>query len=165
VDRLLERLRSQAEVSATLAGARLLARRGEVLVGREVGRRGLTPVDAAAAAAAVWDGRFELNLVEPGEVRGLGGSASRLSRAEREALKGVPAPFRPTLPVVETASGAVFCPLFTTPPQARSLVRERWFAACGGVGHEREIGGDRVNGAARAGALSTEASKTESVSG
>jgi tRNA(Ile)-lysidine synthase len=165
LDRLVERLRSGTEVSATLAGARLLTRDGEVLVGREPGRAGLSLSRVLPGERAVWDGRFELNLVEAGEVRALAGSASRLGRAERDALQAVPAPFRPTLPVVETSSGAVFCPLFTMPQQARSLVRERWFAACGGVRHEREIGRETVNGAARAGALSTEASKTESVSG
>ena len=98
-------------------------------------------------------------------MRGLGGSAARLSRAERAALKAIRPALRPSLPVVETASGAVFCPLFTMPAQARSLVGERWLAACGAVSREAEIASVVVNGAARAGALSIEASAAESVSG
>ena len=126
---LVERLGTGGEVSATLAGAEVLARGGEVLVGREPGRAGLPTMQAPSRDGGVWDGRFEVNLQVAGEVRALAGSATRLSRAEREALRSVPPPFRPPLPVVETASGAVYCPLFTMPPQARSLVGERWLAA------------------------------------
>jgi hypothetical protein len=95
----------------------------------------------------------------------LAGSAARLGRGERAALKGVPAAFRPAMPVVETGSGAVYCPLFTTPPQARSLVGERWLAACGAFTREQDVRAGMVNGAARAGVLSSLRSTAESVSG
>jgi hypothetical protein len=88
---------------------------------------------------AVWDGRFEVNAAEPGTVRALAGLAARLSPDERAALKPVPGWLRPALPVIETASGAVFLPLLAHPSQARSLVGERLRSACGEFTREREI--------------------------
>ena len=115
-----------------------------MVFGRDAGERsrgGLAPVHAKPGQPAVWDGRFEVNLVDARTVRALGGRGARMAAADRAALKAVPARLRPALPVAETASGAVFCPLFTMPEQARSLVGERWLAACGAVTREQEIPG------------------------
>ena len=128
----------------------------EVLVGRDPGRLGLPVLAVEPGGAVVWDGRFEVGSPETGVVRALRGSAGRLSAMERAALRAVPAAFRGTLPVVETASGAVSCPLFTMPRQARPLGGERLRAACGAFTREQDVPASVVNGAARAGALSVE---------
>lgn len=138
---LMERLRSGTVGTATLAGARVLADGDAVVIGREPGRAGLPAVQVRKGESVVWDGRFEVASEEAGVVRALAGSAGRLSKPEAAALKAVPAPFRPTLPVVETASGAVSCPLFTMPAQARSLAGERRRAACGAFTREQDIPG------------------------
>ncbi|HEX8570872.1 MAG TPA: tRNA lysidine(34) synthetase TilS [Caulobacteraceae bacterium] len=139
VQRLAERLRSGGAFTATLAGARLIAIGTQVLVGRESGRSGLAELAVEPGRSVVWDGRFEVASQQSAVVKPLRGSAARLSRADREALRTVPAPFRPTLPVIETGAGAVACPLFTMPPAARSRVGERLRAACGAFSREQDI--------------------------
>jgi tRNA(Ile)-lysidine synthase len=142
VDRVLALLGGEADVTATLAGARIEADGQEVNFRREsgeAGRGGLSPVALHAHQPAVWDGRFELTTTREGlEVRALAGLSRRLPEAQRRALAALPVRARPGLPVVADASGAVSCPLLdnTADLVVRSLVHDRLLAAAGLV--ERE---------------------------
>ncbi|RAK61677.1 tRNA lysidine(34) synthetase TilS [Phenylobacterium hankyongense] len=144
LDRVLALLRGDADVTATLAGARIEADGREVRFLREAGetaRGGLSPVALRADEPAVWDGRFELTATRDGlEARALAGLSRRLPDAQRRALAALPAPARPGLPVVVDASGAVSCPLLADEGGVivRSLVQDRLLAAAGLV--EREPG-------------------------
>jgi tRNA(Ile)-lysidine synthase len=110
VERLLQELRAGLAGGRTLGGCLIVPRRGRVLVCRE-------PEAVAASVAAPpgertsWDGRFVLRLppgAPPGLSLGAGGAA-------QGAAEGVPAPARPTLPVLRNAAG----------PQARPAPRFR----------------------------------------
>lgn len=69
LDRLASRIGAGEDFTATLAGARIVAEADLVLIGREPGdlrrrpgaRPGLEP-----DRAAVWDGRYEITMSEPG---------------------------------------------------------------------------------------------------
>ncbi|KRA62609.1 tRNA(Ile)-lysidine synthetase [Caulobacter sp. Root656] len=87
----------------------------------------------------VWDGRYELTAVEAGlVVRPLQGLAARLPAAQRQALKGLPAAARPSLPVLLAPDGTVTCPILagTKATRARCLVMDRFEAATGRVDQE-----------------------------
>ncbi|SFJ18799.1 tRNA lysidine(34) synthetase TilS [Caulobacter sp. UNC279MFTsu5.1] len=87
----------------------------------------------------VWDGRYELLATAPGlVVRPLQGLAARLPPAQRQALKGLPAAARPSLPVVVDPEGGVGCPILAEAKttQARCLVADRFDAATGRVDQE-----------------------------
>ncbi len=87
----------------------------------------------------VWDGRYEITAVTPGlTVRALQGLAARLPAAQRQALKGLPAAARPSLPVVLAPDGTVSCPILAEPnaTPARCLVMDRFHAATGRVDQE-----------------------------
>ena len=86
---------------------------------------------------------FEITVDVPGlTVRPLKGLAARLSPAERAALTRIPAPARPSLPVL-TREGdqSVTCPFLAEAPgvRVRSLAQARFAAACGLTAHERAI--------------------------
>ena len=107
-----ERLRG-GDFIATLAGARIEARGGEVLFCREAGERrrgGLLAADLPPGAS-VFDGRFEMTARRAGyRVTALRGLAERLPAAERRRLKQVPPAARAALPVIVSPSGDVSCP-------------------------------------------------------
>jgi tRNA(Ile)-lysidine synthase len=142
LDGLLTRLRGTADVSATLAGARIAAREGQVLIARDAGqarREGLSPLRLGAGEGAVWDGRFGLRSNRDGcEVDLLAGRAARLDAGERRALAGLPAIARPALPAVARPSGQVSCPILATTGEIElwPLVKQRFMAACGTVSKE-----------------------------
>jgi tRNA(Ile)-lysidine synthase len=141
--RLTERLNSEETFTATLAGARIEAAASAVLFMRDAGetaRGGLQPLRLKPDQPAVWDGRFELTAFAPATVAPLKGQASRLSPAERNALKAVPAAARPALPVLTTPDG-VTCPLLTAVPSAaiRPLALERFRAAMGFIEREPDL--------------------------
>lgn len=142
LERLLNRLRSGEDFTATLAGARIVAHGARILFAREAGegrRSGLSPLMLAAGATGVWDGRYEITAGPMATtIRPLGGLASRLSADERQALKGFHAAVRPVLPAVLDAAGGVSSPILAGAEmiRARVLIRERFEAASGLVDQE-----------------------------
>ncbi len=139
---LAARLAGDDAVTATLAGASVVAAGESVQILREPGesaRGGLAPVRIEARAVAVWDGRFEIHAgAEAVEVRGLGGASTALTRAERETLRAWSPRARRGLPLisVDNAAGSLLAP----PPgvTVRELVGERLSAACGLVEREAD---------------------------
>jgi tRNA(Ile)-lysidine synthase len=141
VDRLFARATGQEAFQATLAGCKIIGGEDLLLVrdGGEIRRGGLSPVDLREGEPVVWDGRFEFVAQGRGlSVRALAGAASRLAPALRQALRAVPAPARPALPLVEAAQGPLACPALACIPrvQARALIAERFLAACGAISQE-----------------------------
>jgi hypothetical protein len=94
----------------------------------------------------VWDGRFQMDGgAEGGQVIALRGHAKRLGPLDRTRLARLPAPLRPTLPLVSRADGSVYLPAFTGEPimlnkVADSLILQRLEAACGRIITERALG-------------------------
>lgn len=137
VDRLAAAVRGTERVSATLAGARVLASPSEVLFVREAGeaaRGGLPELAVPAGRAIVWDGRFELRAEREGlRLRRLAGLAARLPAGERRPLAELPAAVRPSLPVLETPQGEISCPLLASQPgvTVTALTHPRLLAAAG----------------------------------
>lgn len=139
--RLVERLRSGETFAATLAGARIEA--GEdVLVRRDAGetaRGGLAPLALAPGETGVWDGRWEVSAGDAAlTVTALKGRAAGLSPDQRAILAGVPAPARPSLPLILRHGAAPFLAPLDGPGLAveggarvRSLVLDRFKAAVG----------------------------------
>ncbi len=125
--RVAEALRGRGPFIATLAGARIVAEEGAARLFREPGeaaRAGLAPL----RPPGVFDGRFE--IATGAEVRRLSGLMGRLSPADRDRLRQVPAAARGALPAVVEADGSVrLAPL-------ESLVGERLRAAAGLVQRE-----------------------------
>lgn len=111
--RMMDRLRSGEDFHAGLAGARIEARGETVLVGREPGefrRRAPGDVRLTPGQSAVWDGRYEIVIAEPGwTVTAAAGRLNRLSDADRAVVSGVPAWARGALPVLirDDATGPV----------------------------------------------------------
>jgi tRNA(Ile)-lysidine synthase len=137
VERLQDRLSQTTDITATLGGARIVAARDKVTIGRDAGesaRGGLPDLDLKAGETVVWDGRFELTAHAAGLNAGpLKGRIAALPPAERAALKRVPAWARPALPAV-FGPGLVTSPLLAEGPvQARCLVADRFSAAIGAV--------------------------------
>jgi len=101
---LSDRLASDPPFTATLAGARVVADRAGVLIGREPGelrRRAVRDVDLAPGVPAVWDGRFEISILEAGwRVTAAAGRLNALSDADRAVVRTVPAWARGALPVL-----------------------------------------------------------------
>lgn len=127
---LAERLCGDADVLATLAGARVEADARQVRLFREAGesaRGGLAAIDLPG----IWDGRFEIG--GGGRAQRLQGLASRLPRDQQVALKALPPRARGALPAVVGRDGDVSCPALTGLP---SLVGERLRAAAGLVARE-----------------------------
>lgn len=107
---LIDRLASNEDFTATLSGARVLAQGETVLIGREPGdlkRRPVPDIPLEPGRPAVWDGRYELTVSEPGwTVTSAAGRLSALSDADRAVLRDVPAWARGGLPVLIRESGA-----------------------------------------------------------
>lgn len=123
----------RAPWTATLGGARIVAALHEIGFGRDPGRAGLAALAVAPGATVVWDGRFEIDVDAPGEIRALAGRAAALSRADRAALRDSPAWVRPTLPLFLGASGAPAL------PRSRPLAPDRVRAALGAIQHESDL--------------------------
>ncbi|THD77195.1 MAG: tRNA lysidine(34) synthetase TilS [Phenylobacterium sp.] len=130
--RLAWRLSSQADVTATLSGARIEADAGEVRFLREAGetaRGGLAPLRITAGQTAVWDGRFEIAADRDLTVRPLAGVAAQLGDADRASLAAIAPKARQALPVAVEGDDVRRL-------AARPLALARLRAACGLV--ERE---------------------------
>jgi tRNA(Ile)-lysidine synthase len=139
VDALAARLAGEAEVAATLAGARIEADADSVWFMREAGeaaRGGLAEVKLPAGAACVWDGRYEILVRQAASVRRLASATRRLDLAHRPALLAVRPGARGALPLVITARGAVCPSLGGGGAQTLFLAHERLLAACGSVDRE-----------------------------
>lgn len=138
--RLAESLRSDAPLTATLAGARIEADKAQVRIFREAGevaRGGLAPLNLQPGHVGVWDGRFELDVEAPCVVRPLAGIAARLPKAQQARLQTIPRRARGALPAI-ISEGGVSCPLLAadSPVRVRSLVGDRFRAAAGLIPRE-----------------------------
>jgi len=104
LERVRDRLASGEDFTATLAGARIVARADRVLIGRDAGehkRRPFLDVALRPGRPAVWDGRFEITVDAPGwRVTAAAGRLNRLTAADRAVLKTVPAWARGAMPVL-----------------------------------------------------------------
>ena len=131
-----------ADFAASLAGARIEARGGQVMVCREPGeqrRGGLRPAPLPLGPS-IFDGRFLIEARQPGHsVAPLRGLAAQLPRLERERLKAIPAAVRGALPAIISPSDQVFCPVLAVNDavSARSLGLARLHAALGITADER----------------------------
>jgi tRNA(Ile)-lysidine synthase len=98
------RLAAGLPFTATLAGARIEATPGRVVVLREAGefrRRASVPLRLTPNQAAVWDGRYEIAASEDGwSVVPALGLLARLSDADRTLVARSPAAARGTLPIL-----------------------------------------------------------------
>jgi tRNA(Ile)-lysidine synthase len=148
---LKARLAEEDAFTATLGGARLIADRFEVVLVREPGdlsRSGAEPLPLRGGETVVWDGRFEMTAeahVTDITVAELAGAAMGLQKGERNRLREIPAAIRPALPALyarpDRPDGRVSLPkpFGEGPALARPLAGRRLAAACGLIGHERDI--------------------------
>ena len=101
---LRARLAGGENFTAGLAGARVEAAGASVLLMREPGemrRRAPGVVRLTPGAAAVWDGRFEIVVIEPGwRVEAAAGRLAQLSEADRRVAAELPPTARGGLPVL-----------------------------------------------------------------
>jgi len=104
LDRLASRIGAGEDFTATLAGARIVAEGERVMIGREPGdlrRRPAPDLGLEPGRAAVWDGRYEIAVSEPGwSVTSAAGRLAGLSDADRAVLKAVSAWARGAIPVL-----------------------------------------------------------------
>lgn len=104
LETLTKRLEAGEDFIATLAGARVEALGGTVIVGREAGEMRRRPVPDIAlepGRSAVWDGRYEITADKPGwTVTAARGRLSALPRVDRAIVNAVPAWARAALPVL-----------------------------------------------------------------
>ena len=102
LDRLALRLANGEDFTATLAGARIVAEGERVRIGREPGdlrRRPVPDVELESDRPAVWDGRYEITVKEPGwTVTSALGRLAALSEADRAIANTVPVWARGGLP-------------------------------------------------------------------
>ena len=141
LERLVIRLRSGEPFTATLAGARIASDGETAAFTRDPGRAGLPEVAITPGQTIVWDGRFEILSERAGTIRALGGLSTQLPKAQRTALRAVPATLRPTLPALLSRDGAVSCPILADHPSVRAtaLVLPRFEAAIGVVDGESAV--------------------------
>ena len=132
--RLVDALRGDASLTATLAGARIEADGDEVRFLRDAGRKGLTPLTLAAGTTGVWDGRFEIATDRAVTVQALAGHAAGLPASQRAELQRLPAGARGTLPFI-AGEGS---PMLAAIPgvSVRALALDRLRAAGGAVDRE-----------------------------
>jgi tRNA(Ile)-lysidine synthase len=144
LSRLCDRLRAGEDFSATLTGARVQAAGARVLIGREPGEfRRRPPGDLllTRGEAAVWDGRYEIVITEPGwTVCAAAGRLNRLSDADRAIVATVPAWARGALPVlvrsVPIRDGADGPVLAWRKAEVRALGPRRLALFCGALSGE-----------------------------
>jgi tRNA(Ile)-lysidine synthase len=145
--RLIEAIASGGHVTATLSGARIVAIDGDdaIVFGRDAGERargGLATLSLISESQAVFDRRFEVKaLGAPVQLAPLAGLIGRLDRADRLRLRNISAWARGALPAVIDESGVVRLPAPFGEGAAvvRSLVGQRFAAACGRVSREAEL--------------------------
>ena len=139
---LATRLATGDTLTATLCGARIDATPDQILIHREAGeftRRPPSDIPLTPGIEAVWDGRWAITVDEPGWiVTAAAGRMATLSRADRAVLNTLPAPIRPTRPVL-IRNGSDAPVLAGTTAQARSLVEQRLALALDAVTHERHL--------------------------
>lgn len=151
LSRLLGTVASGANVTATLCGARVVAAAGGDAIGfgRDAGERargGLTTLSLRAGEDAVFDGRFAIQaLSSPVRVVPLAGLIGQLDPADRLRLGACPAWVRGAVPVVVDSGGLVRlpAPLGNGPAVVRSLLGQRFAAACGLIAGEVELATSR----------------------
>jgi tRNA(Ile)-lysidine synthase len=136
LEALTDRIVGAAPFAGVLSGAKVLAS-GEVHFVRDAGeaaRGGLQPLHLEPGKTGVWDGRFEIAAgAEQATIVRLAGRASALDRAQQAALKTLPAPVRPGLPVRIAGDGSSVRPILAVDGliAVNLLVAERFYAACG----------------------------------
>lgn len=144
LDALLARLNKPGPVDATLAGARVLARDDEILIGRDPGRAGVQPLALEPGIVSVWDGRFEIMVNSTGlSVVAARGLMARLSAPDRKQLQGLAPVLRGSQPLIvdSAAAGDEVRPVLAERiASVRALARIRLLAACGQIAHEGNIG-------------------------
>jgi hypothetical protein len=117
--------------------------------GRDAGERargGLAAFELQAGEGAVFDGRFAVQAQSgPVRIAPLAGLIAQLAPADRLRLRSIPAPVRGALPAVIDSGGVVRlpAPLGDGPAVARTLVGQRFAAACGLIGREVELATSR----------------------
>lgn len=142
LDALIERLRGETPVVATLCGAKLFAEHTILIVRNagEAARGGLAPKSLTPHEITVWDGRYEIETEASGlTVAALGGHAARLPAEERRRLTLLPATVRPALPVI-LGGPSPTCPILaaeSSPVRFRALAVSRFLAACGAIAQEK----------------------------
>ena len=103
---------------ATLAGCRVLPRRGALLICREPAMA-VAEVAVEPGGAVLWDGRFQVHVTQDGPgaamplvVRRLGAEGWASLAAQRPALRRhpIPPPVRPSLPAVWSKTGLAAVP-------------------------------------------------------
>lgn len=142
--RVVMRLRSGEDFTATLCGARIGAVGDQVLVTREAGeftRRPRPPLPLAPDVETVWDGRWAITVETPGwSVVPAAGRMAALSDMDRAALRALPAAARSAVPVL-IRNDATVPVLAGTAAKAASLVGQRLVLALDRMTHERDLGG------------------------
>ncbi|MFN3814846.1 tRNA lysidine(34) synthetase TilS [Brevundimonas sp.] len=133
------RLAADADVTATLSGARLQTSGDTLLITREPGRGGLHEDLLPPNEPMVWDGRFEITAREAGWRAGaLKGRMASLVPADQAIVKRLPASARPALPVLFRDDDP-HPVLAWRAAGTRCLVAGRLIAAVGGIGHEDQL--------------------------
>lgn len=139
LERLTEALSGDADVVATLAGARIeadaLAVRWMRTAG-EIGRAGGEVLALGPGETGVWDGRYEIAAERAIGLAPLAGHAASLSSSARAALGAWPPAARGGLPAI--LGDRIVCPVVEPVEgvEARDLTLARLLATCGGI--ERE---------------------------
>ncbi len=144
LDRLRARIESAESFTATLAGARVECDGVLVRIAREAGdiaRAGAGLRRLSAGEPIVWDGRFEIAArIEGLSATPLVGLAARLDRGERAALVRLSPAARKASPAIVDGAGRLTTALFVQDDRfsVRSLIADRFFAACGAVVNEAD---------------------------
>lgn len=136
----LERVAARGEGASTLCGARIQWFMDHIDILREPGdilRHGDGTMEITAGNETVWDGRFAIHSLSPGEITPASGRQARLDDHDRTALSALPAALRASQPVLKT-DGAFTLATNATLRQspynravAACLVGRRFFAAAG----------------------------------
>ena len=116
LERITARLAADEDFAASLAGARIEARGGAVLICREAGERVRQALQPAPLppGESVFDGRFEItSSATDRQISFLAGHAARLPPDQRRRLATVPAAARGALPAIISPGGDITCPLLT----------------------------------------------------
>ncbi|MFO1012819.1 MAG: tRNA lysidine(34) synthetase TilS [Caulobacteraceae bacterium] len=138
-ERLADLIYGGGGFASTLAGARMIVTPDRIHLVREPGearRGGLAELALIPGAELVWDGRFAVIAhVEGLAIGAAQGRISRLSNAERAALKAWPPAARAAAPVVLYPDGKVSCPILaeSRSVQAHGLAYQRLLAATGSI--------------------------------
>ncbi|WP_428150629.1 tRNA lysidine(34) synthetase TilS [Brevundimonas sp.] len=142
VEALTARVNAGEEFTANLAGARIEASGDTVVIGREAGELRRHPVADIAlqpGVPAVWDGRYEIIVREPGwTVTAGSGRLNALSKADRVIVNTVPVRVRAALPVLIRDGGDAPV-LAWRAAEVRALAPRRLALALGETTQESEL--------------------------